>query len=168
MSNNFDGPIILDSTFNNLTEPGYLGTGGRAGEASIGPRLSGGTVAELAAAAAAPAGSLFMSVSAGSNQATLLQQTTVPSGTAWSAIAVAGGGAIVGSGTRPVANQTQAITVTGALPGDIATATLVNDDTGGPLGAITDCVVTADTVTVTFTNAVTTASSGNIQCIVVR
>ena len=45
MSNNFDGPIILDSTFDNVTEPGYLGTGGRAGEASVGPRLSGGTAA---------------------------------------------------------------------------------------------------------------------------
>jgi hypothetical protein len=167
MSNNFDGPIILDSAFNNVTEPGYFGTGGRTGETSDGPRLSGGTPAEQAGVVA-PAGSLFMTTAAGSNDATLLQQRTFPSGSAWFPIAIGGGGAIVGSGTAAVAAQTQAIVVTGALPGDIATATLVNDDTGGPLGAITACAVTADTVTVTFTNAVTTASSGNIQCIVVR
>jgi hypothetical protein len=92
MSNNFDGPIILDSTFNNATEPGYLGTGGRTGEASVGPRLSGGTAAELAAAGNAPAGSLYLQ----SDDASLLQQTTIPTGNTWSPVSIGGGGAVVG------------------------------------------------------------------------
>ena len=166
MSNNFDGPIILDSAFNNVNEPGYFGTGGRTGETSLGPRLSGGTAAEQAGVIA-PGGSLFMTTAAGSNDATLLQQRTFPSGSAWFPIAIGGGGAIVGSGTQQMNNQTQAIVVTNALPGDIATATLVSDDTGGALGAITACAVTANTVTVTMTNA-TNNGDGVMQCIVVR
>ena len=151
MSNNFDGPIILDSTFNNPTEPGYLGTGGRTGEASVGPRLSGGTAAELAAAGNAPAGSLYLQ----SDDASLLQQTTIPTGNTWSAIALAGGGTIVGGGVVVIPNaapHTVDLTVNGAVAGagDIVFLTAdVTDTTSGGNPGSTGIVSAANTVTVT-------------------
>ena len=57
MSNNFDGPIILDSL---ALSQGYLGTGGRATDQSVGPRLSGGAPADPNLVLAAPQGSLHM------------------------------------------------------------------------------------------------------------
>ena len=149
MSNNLEGPVILESTFNNPIEPGYFGTGGRVGEDSIGPLLSGGTAAELAAAGPAPAGSLYLQ----SDDASLLQQTTIPVGVTWSAIALAGGGTIVGGGIVVIpAGGTVDLTVDGAIPaaGDIVflTASVTDTTSGGNPGA-TGIVSAANTVTVT-------------------
>ena len=42
-SNNFDGPVLLDSL---ALQRGYFGTGGRAIDESVGPRYSGGAPAD--------------------------------------------------------------------------------------------------------------------------
>ena len=164
MSNNFEGPVVLESTFNNPLEPGYLGTGGRVGEASIGPRLSGGTAAELAAAAPAPAGSLYLQ----SDDASLLQQTTIPIGSTWSAIALGGGGTIVGGGIVVIpAGGSVTLTVNGAVSGagDIVflTPEVLDTTSGGNPGA-TGIVSAANTVTVTVDpiyEALTAAPTGD-------
>ena len=75
MSNNFDGPIILDSAALNQ---GYLGTGGRVVDQSAGPRISGGAPADPNGVLVAPQGSLHLAA------ATLWQNTDGV--TAWSNI----------------------------------------------------------------------------------
>ena len=156
MSNNFDGPIILDSLADaaGAAGQGYLGTGGRSGSASIGPRLAGGAIANIPASASVPVGSLYMSdtgalyMSVGANwvqiNSSSLQQVT-------------------GVGTATVAAQTQAVVVVGSTPGDICQATLQSNDTGATLGTITACVCSAPgQVDVTF-SAAPTNNDGVIQ-----
>ena len=62
MSNNFDGPIILDSLADaaGAAGRGYFGTGGRTLEDSNGPRLAGGAIANIPGSATVPDGSLYM------------------------------------------------------------------------------------------------------------
>jgi hypothetical protein len=57
MSNNFDGPVILDSA---AIAGGYLGTGGRLVNQSIGPRISGGDPANPNGVLSAIRGSLHL------------------------------------------------------------------------------------------------------------
>ena len=156
MSNNFDGPIILDSLAD-ATGPagtGYLGTGGRTGADSNGPRLSGGSLANQPASASVPDGSLFMADNA---------SLWISIGVAWIQISSDSLQQITGVGADAVAAQTQTVSVVGALPGDNCQATLLNDDTGAALGSITACVcVVPNAVDVTFTNAPTN-SDGVVQ-----
>ena len=160
MSNNFDGPIILDSLADaaGAAGQGYLGTGGRSGSASVGPRLAGGAIANIPAAPSVPVGSLYMAdtgilfMSVGANWVqinSIVLQT------------------ITGVGTATVTAQTVAVAVPGALPGDNCQATLQSDDTGGSLGVITACICSAPSqVDVTFA-AAPTNNDGVIQAIAV-
>jgi hypothetical protein len=150
MSNNFDGPIILDSLADaaGAAGQGYLGTGGRTGASSNGPRLAGGLLANRPAAASVPAGSLYLD----QDQITLWMAI----GAVWVAVSSNSLETLTGAGTGVVAAQTQAISVPTALPGDTVQATLQSDDTGGSLGIVTASSVTAPgTVSVTFAAAPT-------------
>jgi hypothetical protein len=103
MSNNFDGPVILDSLALN---EGYLGTGGRAGNQSVGPRVSGGVPVDPNGLLTAPQGSLH------AGAATLWQNTD--GATTW--IPVGGGG---GGGVAPITGLTFVdATYSGATPPD--------------------------------------------------
>ena len=150
MSNNFDGPIILDSLADaaGAAGQGYLGTGGRTGASSNGPRLAGGLLANRPAAASVPSGSLYLD----QDQITLWMAI----GAVWVAVSSNSLATVTGAGVAVVAAQTQAISVPTALPSDIVQATLLSDDTGGSLGIVTAASVTAPgTVSVTFAAAPT-------------
>ena len=89
------------------------------------------------------------------DDASLLQQTTIPTGNTWSAIALAGGGTIVGGGVVVIPNaapHTVDLTVNGAVAGagDIVFLTAeVTDATSGGNPGSTGIVSAANTVTVT-------------------
>lgn len=75
-SNNFDGPILLDSL---ALDRGYFGTGGRAVDESVGPRISGGAPADPNGLLIGPQGSLHLAAG------TLWQNTD--GAVAWAAVA---------------------------------------------------------------------------------
>ncbi len=160
MSNNFDGPIILDSLADaaGAAGPGYFGTGGRTLEDSNGPRLAGGAIANIPGSATVPDGSLYMAD---------IPALFMSLGANWVQVNSVSLDQVTGTGTATVGAQTQQVSAPGALPGDVVTATLQSDDTGGPLGAITACIVSAPgAVDVTFT-AAPTNSDGVIQVVAV-
>tara|TARA_R110000824_G_scaffold93519_4_gene226090 strand:+ start:1088 stop:2425 length:1338 start_codon:yes stop_codon:yes gene_type:complete len=78
-SNNFDGPVLLDSL---ALQRGYFGTGGRAIDESVGPRYSGGAPADPNGVLVAPQGSLHAG-------ATTLWQNT-DGASAWAAVSTGG------------------------------------------------------------------------------
>ncbi len=124
-SNNFDGPVLLESL---ALLRGYLGTGGRAGEDSIGPRVSGGVPADPNALLSAPQGSLHLAAG------TLWQNTDGI--TAWAAV---GGG---GGSIAPITGLTFVdATFVGASDGSIsAPFTTIQD----ALNAIGDATTLAE------------------------
>lgn len=151
MSNNFDGPIILESLADagGPAGPGYVGTGGRVGEDSVGPRLFGGLFANIPAAAGVPDGSIFLDQT--------LPGIWLAAGANWLSLTPGGGQGVIGAvidvvnGAYPLA-----VTVAQALPGDVAIASLQSDDTAGTLGIVTDCIVSGPgQVDVSFANAIT-------------
>jgi len=148
MSNNFDGPIILDSLANaaGAAGQGYLGTGGRTGSASNGPRIAGGLLANRPAAASVPSGSLYLD----QDQITLW----IAVAGAWIAVSSNSLAQVTGVGTEVVTAQSQVVSVPTAIPGDVVQATIQSDDTGGTLGNINSASVTAPgQVTVVFASA---------------
>ena len=155
MSNNFDGPIILDSLADagGPAGAGYLGTGGRVGEDSIGPRLMGGDFANIPPAASVPDASIFLDQT--------LPGIWLAAGPAWLALTAGSGETIIGAVVDVVAGAYPlAVTVPQALPGDVAIASLQSDDTGGTLGIVTGCIVSGPgQVDVSFANAVTTGDA---------
>ena len=148
MSNNFDGPIILDSLADaaGAAGAGYLGTGGRTGEDSNGPRIAGGLLANRPAAASVPDGSLYLD----QDQITLWISVVG----IWVAVSSQSLAQVSGNATETVTAQSQVVVVPASLPGDVVQATIQSDDTGGSLGAILGAIVTAPgQVTVTFASA---------------
>jgi len=73
----------------------------------------------------------------------------------------------IGAATGIMAATPQAVAVQGAIAGDIVTATLRSDDTGGTLGGVLLAVASANVVTVSTVNAVTNGD-GVVQIHVFR
>jgi len=164
MSNNFDGPVLLDSRINNNAQPGYFGTGGRNVDASVGPFYSGGVFTDAVAATITPAiGSIFISVGLNGLPATFMWN-----GDHWVAYATVPLNGISGTSAPPAMSYAMltadgpaaaANTVTFTAPGLVPTptpsactilATVQVEDTGGTLGGIQSAVITGlDTVEIT-------------------
>ena len=152
MSNNYDGPIILESLADAAgtpAGPGYFGTGGRVGEDSVGPRLFGGLVANIPNAGGVPDGSMFLDQT--------LPGLWLAAGGNWFSLIPGDATGCIGAEIDVVAGAYPlVVSFPKALPGDVAIASLQSDDTGGTLGIVTDCIVSGPgQVDVTFANAVT-------------
>jgi hypothetical protein len=167
MSNNFDGPVLLDSRINNAAEPGYFGTGGRNVDASVGPFYSGGVLVDAITSTITPAlGSIFISVGANGIPATFMWN-----GDHWVGYASVPLNGITNVSAPPAISYAMltedgpvaaANTVTFTAPGLVPTptpsactilATVQVEDTGGTLGGIQSAVITGlDTVEITTNN----------------